>query len=140
MGISDRVLFEGSLTRESTVEHIGRSLATLIPSIVWRGDQEGTPVAALESMAVGTPIIASQTGGLAEIMTDGQTGFLVEPGDPQAIADRLRSLLKREDLWNAIANQAREHVVREHDWSKAVIQVEDIYYSAIQNARKHNAT
>jgi glycosyltransferase involved in cell wall biosynthesis len=62
---------------------------TVIPSECY----ENQPYGALESMAVGTPLLASRLGGLAEIIEDGVNGVLVPPGDPTALADAMR------DIW-----------------------------------------
>jgi glycosyltransferase involved in cell wall biosynthesis len=53
---------------------------------------EGMPISVLEAMAAGLPVIASDTGGLREVVVEGETGFLVPPGDPRELAARLASL------------------------------------------------
>jgi len=62
--------------------------STVIPSECY----EGQPYGALESMAVGTPVVASCLGGLAEIIEDGITGNLVPPGNPSALAVAMREM------------------------------------------------
>ena len=51
------------------------------------------PIATIEAMAEGLPVIATNTGGLPELVQEGQTGWLVSPADPAALADRIRALL-----------------------------------------------
>jgi len=87
---------------------------TLIPSVSSAGVVEATSIAALESMALGVPVIASNIGGLAELIQDGCTGLLVPSADPQAIARAVVRLL--DDLtWRAeIARQARQYVATHH--------------------------
>jgi glycosyltransferase involved in cell wall biosynthesis len=62
-----------------------------------------------EAMAVGTPVVATRVGGLAEVVEDGVTGLLVEPGDPPALADAVARVLERREQLGAAA---REHAVR----------------------------
>jgi glycosyltransferase involved in cell wall biosynthesis len=59
-----------------------------------------------EAMAVGTPVVATRVGGLAEVVDDGVTGLLVEPGDPQALAQAVLEVLARRDAMGAAALQA----------------------------------
>ena len=74
------------------------ALFTVMPSECY----EGQPYGALESMAVGTPLVASRLGGLAEIVEDGVTGVLVPPGDPTALAAAMR------DIWADEAPRFRD--------------------------------
>jgi alpha-maltose-1-phosphate synthase len=71
---------------------------------------------ALEAMACGTPVIASRTGGLAEVVVDGETGFLVEPGDIDALRDRLALVLSDRRLAARLGSNARALVVERFTW------------------------
>jgi glycosyltransferase involved in cell wall biosynthesis len=71
---------------------------------------------ALEAMASGTPVVASRIGGLAEVVVDGETGFLVEPGDVAALADRLALLLSDRRLAARLGSGARDLVVERFTW------------------------
>ena len=71
---------------------------------------------ALEAMASGTPVVASRIGGLAEVVVDGETGFLVEPGDLAALHDRLAQLLADRRLAARLGANARELVVERFTW------------------------
>ena len=59
-----------------------------------------------EAMAVGTPVVATRVGGLAEVVDDGVTGLLVEPGEPDALAAAVLEVLERRDAMSAAARQA----------------------------------
>ncbi|MFL5881057.1 MAG: glycosyltransferase family 4 protein [Actinomycetes bacterium] len=71
---------------------------------------------ALEAMASGTPVVASRIGGLAEVVVDGETGFLVEPGDLAALHDRLALLVSDRRLAARLGANARDLVVRRFTW------------------------
>ena len=61
-----------------------------------------------EAMAVGTPVVATRVGGLAEVVDDGVTGLLVEPGEPDALAAAVLDVLARRDAMSAAARQAAQ--------------------------------
>jgi glycosyltransferase involved in cell wall biosynthesis len=74
--------------------------------------------ALLEAMATRLPVISTGVGGVPEIIIDGQTGYLVEPDDEEALADRLRMLLHEPDLRRRFARNGRERVERHFDLEK----------------------
>jgi glycosyltransferase involved in cell wall biosynthesis len=71
---------------------------------------------ALEAMASGTPVVASRIGGLAEVVVDGETGFLVDPGDVAALEDRLALLLSDRRLAARLGANARDLVAARFTW------------------------
>src|SRR2546426_8993667 len=85
----------------------------LIPSVTTSGTQENTSIAALEAMASGKPVIATDIGGLPEVIRDGQDGILIPERDPDAVAEAAIRLLARPDLAPAIGPEARAPVLRE---------------------------
>jgi glycosyltransferase involved in cell wall biosynthesis len=76
----------GHLDKAEVLDQLRGAAAMVLPS-VWF---EGFPVAVLEAYATGTPVIASRIGSLAEVVKDGVTGLLAEPGDPDDLASQLR--------------------------------------------------
>ena len=71
---------------------------------------------ALEAMASGTPVVCSRIGGLPEIVQDGVTGFLVEPGNPQELRERLAEVLGNRVLAARLGGNARERVLDRFTW------------------------
>jgi glycosyltransferase involved in cell wall biosynthesis len=69
---------------------------------------EGLPLSVIEAMAAGLPVVASDVGGLRELVRDGETGALVPPGDPAALADALRPLLADRELRRRLGTAGRE--------------------------------
>jgi alpha-maltose-1-phosphate synthase len=70
----------------------------------------------LEAMASGTPVIVSAIGGVPEIVRDGETGFLVPPGDVHALRDRMQRLLQDPTLAARLGSNARQHVLERFTW------------------------
>jgi glycosyltransferase involved in cell wall biosynthesis len=84
-------------------------------------------LAALEAMASGTPVVASRIGGLAEVVVDGETGFLVAPGDQEALGDRLALLLSDRRLAARLGANARDLVVERFTWGACAQRCLDAY-------------
>jgi glycosyltransferase involved in cell wall biosynthesis len=105
LGLDGRVRFLGSLSRDEVLALFRRADAALLSS-AW----ENFPHTLVEALAVGTPAIATSVGGVPEIVTDGENGLLVPPGDPDALAGAIRRFLGdpalRERLTAAAAPSA----------------------------------
>lgn len=86
---------------------------------VWPAIGEAWGMAFLEAQAAGLPVVAGRAGGVADVIRDGESGNLVEPGDPKAFADAVAGLLDRPALRLAFAACARGHVARDHDINTA---------------------
>jgi glycosyltransferase involved in cell wall biosynthesis len=91
---------------------------------------EGLPIALLEAMAAGLPCVATNVGGIPEVVTDGRDGLLVEPGDPDALATALGKVLADDGLraelgWRAAARS------EDFQLSAAVRHIERIYVRAL---------
>ena len=84
---------------------------------------------AVEGMACGRPVVASKVGGLADSVVDGQTGFLVPPGDAVALADKLRVLLDDYELRVEMGRRGRARAEREFCWPRIV----ERHYPSILN-------
>jgi glycosyltransferase involved in cell wall biosynthesis len=72
---------------------------------------------AIEAMASGTPVVASRIGGLPEVVEDGVTGFLVEPGDTEGLRDRLAEVLGDRALAERLGRGGRERVLERFTWA-----------------------
>jgi glycosyltransferase involved in cell wall biosynthesis len=96
---------------------------------------EGMPNVVLEAMALGTPVVATRVGGTPEVVTDGQTGLLVPPGDPAALADALSRLLADAALRTRLAAAATEHVRTRHALAGMVRATEAAYERALSDGR-----
>jgi glycosyltransferase involved in cell wall biosynthesis len=91
---------------------------------------EGMPMALLEAMAYGMAIVASRAGGIPELVEDGVTGLLVDPGDPDALAAALTRLAADPDLRARLAAASREHA-RALDADEVAARIAHIYESLL---------
>jgi glycosyltransferase involved in cell wall biosynthesis len=82
------------------------------------GDLDGIPVALMEAMAAGVPVVSTRLSGIPELVEDGRSGLLVPPDDAAALADALHRLLADDSLAAALALRARARVAELHDLEK----------------------
>jgi glycosyltransferase involved in cell wall biosynthesis len=100
--------FVGHINAAARDVLLASSDAVVIPSrLLSNGRSEGLPVVCLEAMAAGRAVIASRTGGLAEIIRDGHNGLLFEPADAAALAEKLRRVLNDAALGDRLGRNAK---------------------------------
>jgi len=125
LGLGNDVLFLG---RRMDVP----VLMSLFNVFVLASDREGFANVILEAMAAGKPVVATDVGGNAEAILEGQTGFLVPPGDPQALAEAIVRLLKDKDLAREMGERGRRRVEREFTLARMVQQTEAVYETLLR--------
>ncbi|MFA5027725.1 MAG: glycosyltransferase [Candidatus Methylomirabilota bacterium] len=96
---------------------------------------EGTPVALIEAMAAGVPVLATDVGGVGDLVADGETGWLVPPADPGAMAARLQTLLADRAGAERAAARARDAVFARHDAPGLIRRMEALYDEVIAEKR-----
>jgi len=127
LGVRERVVVLGN--QEQVVPLLSVADLFLLPS-----EQESFGLAALEAMACGVPVIASDTGGLPEVVVDGECGFLCTPGDVEAMASRALRLLRDPELLERFREAAVQRV-RAHFCAKRVVpQYEALYQGVVAGA------
>jgi alpha-maltose-1-phosphate synthase len=81
----------------------------------------------LEAMACGTAVVGSRTGGIPEVVADGETGLLVPPGEPEPLAEALNALLRDPDRAAAMGRAGRQRAVAEFGWAAIAAQTAALY-------------
>jgi glycosyltransferase involved in cell wall biosynthesis len=106
-----------------------RSLDILVfPSVA----PESFGLSIMEAMSLGKPVIASKVGGVSEIIEDGITGMLIEPNQPDQIADRIIHLLSNQEIYSSIAQKAKEVVTERFSLQKYVAAMEEAFTRALR--------
>jgi glycosyltransferase involved in cell wall biosynthesis len=117
LGLEEVVKFMGRLPHSDLLRMYERGEvdAVVLPSIVTEdGEKEGIPVALMEAMAYGIPVISTQTGGIPELL-EGGAGVLVPQGSSQALADAMTELIQNENIRAKLAQFGRAKVEAEFD-------------------------
>jgi len=127
----ENVYFLGYMPHRSLKGEIKKAMAVVLPS-EW---YENYPFSILESFALGKPVIGSAIGGIPELITNGKTGFLFEPGNVEDLADKISQLMKDRKLIKEMGKYAREKVEQKCSPETHYEKLMKIYKSAI---RKHN--
>ena len=122
-GAHDLIDFPGFISNSDLPEHLGRAHVFAAPS-----EYEGGPgFVYLEAMACGLPVIACAGSGAAEVVREGENGFLVPPGDITALTEVLRTLLRDGDQRRRMGEEARRFVLREADSRTCLKKLEAFY-------------
>jgi glycosyltransferase involved in cell wall biosynthesis len=119
LGVVDRIFFEG--VREDIPDLLQAMDIFVLPSL-----SEGFPLAAMEAMASGRPVVCSRVGGLSWLVSHEESGLLVPPADPTALAESVLRLLEDRELGERLARGARMKVSR-YDNRILCEQLFDIY-------------
>jgi len=96
-------------------------------SSVW----EGVPLSAQEAILLGTPVVATEVGGMSELLSDGHSGRLVDPGDPAALAQALRTSLEDRDGAARMAKTARSELAARFSTSRMLDRLRRAYTEGI---------
>ncbi len=120
LGIARSVLFLGY--QEEVAPYFAAFDAFLLTSL-----NEGTPVTTIEALAAGVPVVSTRVGGVPDVVRDGVDGFLVEPGDTDAMAGRLAELAGDVELRRRIGDAGRERVQSRYSVGRLLDDVDDLY-------------
>jgi L-malate glycosyltransferase len=130
-GITDRVVFLGK--QDSVAEIMACADLLVLPS-----QSESFGLVALEAMASGVPVIATNAGGLPEVIDDGETGFMAPVGDVEAMAEGAVHILRDADTWRRFSAAARQSAVERYGVDRVIPQYEQ-YYERIVNGAPREA-
>lgn len=124
----DTVKLQGWKHQQEIVELLDNADILLAPSVTSKdGDQEGIPVALMEAMARGLPILSTLHSGIPELIENGVSGFLVPERDVDALAEKLEYLIDHPEIWAEIGRAGRAYVEKHYDIDKLNDRLVEIY-------------
>lgn len=128
--LADVIKFTGLVPHDQILRYYSIMDVLAYPRIDARINQTVTPLKPLEAMAMGKACLASDVGGLRELIDDGETGMLFRAGDVAEMTDRLLRLATNRPLRDRLARQGQAKVRSEREWTTIAARYEDIYRRA----------
>jgi N-acetyl-alpha-D-glucosaminyl L-malate synthase BshA len=127
LGVSDEIIAVGK--QANIADYLGVADVFLLPS-----ELESFGLAALEALACEVPVIATRIGGIPEVVTEGETGYLSDVGDTRKMADDVMKLLADEDMRRAFGEKGREQAIQRYGSDKIIPQYISFYEKVLDNA------
>jgi glycosyltransferase involved in cell wall biosynthesis len=128
LGLQNRFILMGF--REDFEQFLPHLDVLVLPSFT-----EGLPNVVLEACAAGVPVVATAVGGTPEIVEDGVSGFLVPPGDPEALAGKIMNLLANEEVRRAMGRQGKKRVVDHFSLAAQAAKYQEVLAEVIERRR-----
>ena len=133
LGLGSSVTFTGFLTDNDLAELVGAADVAVVPSLY-----EPSGLIALEVVALGTPLVAADTGGLRELVEPSVTGLLFPAGDPAGLAQAVHTQLDDPVSARDMARTARAGLASGHDWSAIGAATVESYRRAVTDLTRHD--
>ena len=130
LGIREMIGFVGAVEHENMPKFYNAADICVIPSY-----HESFGMVAVESLACGTPVVASRVGGLATIVQDGETGYLFDERSPETLATYLCLLMSENEIRNSMAGAARQSVMK-YNWSSTAHRLFQMYQELLGQPTK----
>lgn len=131
LNIAKFTRFVGHAPHDQVVHYLHEMDIFVVPSLL-----ESFGVAAVEAAATELPVVASDVGGLPEVVADGETGFLVPPADVGALSERLTQLVADPALRSRMGEAGRAFVSANYDWQVNAAQMERLYQSLLKDGNQ----
>ena len=132
LGVGDRVHMLGPISRDEVSRRVRRAALMAVPCVVSsNGNRDGLPTVLLETMALGTPCIATAVTGIPEIVHDDRTGLITPQHDPASLADTIERLLDDEPLGERLATNARRLVEQEFDIHRNTVTMRELFRTGL---------
>lgn len=125
-GLSETITFSGGMDQDYVSGKLAESDIFLLSSV-----EEALSVALMEAMASGLPAVATKVGGVPELVRDGESGYLVQPGDAEAMAEKLDLLVKNPDGRREMGIAGRKIVEEKYDIQKLNERLVELYRSLL---------
>jgi spore coat protein SA len=120
--VNGAIIFTGYLPHEK-LKYLYSIVDMVVLPSVW---QDPCPLVVLEAMSSGTSLVSTAVGGVPEVMESGQTGVLVEPDNPELLAEAIFNTLGDEESLCEMEVNAREKIISGYTWERLVIELESI--------------
>lgn len=124
--LQEYVNFLGWIDGKKKIETLKNSQVFILPSY-----NEGLPIAILEAISFGIPVIATNVGSIAEAVLDGENGFLVAPGDIDGYVNALQKLITDYSLRVTMAKKSRELAKQDYDEKKYFVKLMEVFRNAV---------
>lgn len=135
LGLDSAVHFRGFVPEDELGRRYSATDAFILPATYDRkGDVEGLGVVLIEALAHGKPVIASDAGGIPDIVHHERTGLLVPPGDSAALARAIERLAADPGLAARLGRAGREHVRQNFDWDVIIPRLAGLYDRLVERA------
>ena len=132
LGLSGSVVFTGSISNSGLPPYYRAADVFVLPSIVdSKGDTEGLGVVLLEAIAAGAPVVASNVGGIPDVIINRKTGLLVEQKSPVHLVAAVTALLKSKSLSQKLSSAARKHIAEKYSWQKIANEFHEVFSTAL---------
>ena len=118
--LENHVIFEGSISPDEVIDRLRNAYISVLPSRM-----DNCPLAIIESIGLGIPVIASNVGGIPEIIRDRVDGFLIPPENSDALAEKIILLLRNSELANQMSINARQRFEEKFELTKIINQQAD---------------
>jgi glycosyltransferase involved in cell wall biosynthesis len=136
LGMEDAVQFPGSVDHDAVVGWMRRARCFVQHSRqAANGDSEGTPLAILEAASCGLPVVSTQHGGIVDAVIDETSGFLVDEGDVEAMADHMLRLVRDPGLAATLGAAGRRHIVGNYSAEKSLSRLRAVLLDAARTGR-----
>lgn len=130
------IVFTGKLSPEALANEYRTANVFTLPAIVdSKGDTEGLGVVLIEAMELGLPVVASNVGGIPDVVVDGVSGILVPEKNPEALASAYKRLAADPELQKQLLEGARKRIDECFNWSK-IVERQITVYEKIKSKKK----
>ena len=140
LGLGGVVHLEGPRLQDAVRSLLASATVFVAPSVVADdGDRDGLPNSVLEALALETPVIVTHASAATEVVRDGWNGFVVPPGNPEALAGKIETVLRDPALRARMGRAGREAVAREFDASRTGRQLLELFQAARKRRSRDHA-
>jgi glycosyltransferase involved in cell wall biosynthesis len=129
--LREELRLDGRFSLPGHVE-CGRDLTAAVDVLVVASTSEGSSVAAMEAMSLGKPVVATAVGGVPEVVVDGETGILVEPGHPEMLAKGIGELLREPTRAREMGEQGRRRAAGQFDILDMLARTRAVYADVVR--------